>query len=107
VIRQDLERAELAIDPSLAYRYSVVAARWEELRLAIDRGNITPGDDRRFHELGIVLRTLTEKIGLPTCRADHHGPEGIPGLTGDDGFPPMDFSYLLTGETWQTAAEGW
>ncbi len=38
VIRQGLEISELAIDPSLAYRYSVLAARWEELRLAIDPG---------------------------------------------------------------------
>jgi hypothetical protein len=63
------------------------------------------GDQHQIH--AVSLRALTDKIGLPTCAEEHHGRDGILGLTQNNVFHPMDGSYLLSGETWQTAAEGW
>ena len=63
---------------------------------------------RDQHQIyAVSLRALTDKIGLPTCAEEHHGRDGILGLTQYNVFHPMDGSYLLGGETWQTAAEGW
>jgi hypothetical protein len=61
------------------------------------------GDQQQIH---MVSLRPCRKIGLPTC-AEGHGRDGILGLTQYNFFHPMDGSYLLSGETWQTAAEGW
>jgi hypothetical protein len=106
VIREYLERVGPPTEPALRYRYSVIAARWERLRLQRDRGQSTPADDRRFWELSSVLRTLTEKIGLDALD-ETTDPEAIPGITSWGGFLPLDLGYLIAGETWQSAAEGW
>ena len=48
-------------DLTLVYRYSVVAAQWEAVRLKIDRGNhVTAADDRHLAELGKLLAGLTD-----------------------------------------------
>jgi hypothetical protein len=114
-IRDYLGKIEPAIDPALIYRYSVTAAWWEALRVLIDRGDVTPANDRRFTDLGGVLRSLTEKVGLETW-TDDRGAEGrrvksfhsagIPGLTSPAGYLPHDPSRIVA-ETWQEAAEGW
>jgi hypothetical protein len=61
-IRDYLDR--MGEDPVIARRYSFVAARWEALRLAQDRGKTTPGEDARFLELSAVLQALTNQLGL-------------------------------------------
>jgi hypothetical protein len=63
-------------DPESIYPYSVTAARWEVLRLVIDQGKGTPGDDRRFRELSGVLRGRTEKLGLDSATDGRCGPDG-------------------------------
>jgi hypothetical protein len=107
IIRDGVTRMVPAIDPATRYRYSVLAARWERLRVLIHSGGSTPADDTRFRDLTVILRALSEKHGIPTATEDHAGPDAIVGVTGYDGFLPGDSSYLLSGETWQTAAEGW
>jgi hypothetical protein len=93
-IRDYLDKRDLSIDPTMLYRYSVTAAQWEAVRLFIDRGNVTPADDRRFADLTNVLRALSEQIGL--------GGE----LTDSRGFLIGDPSRIIC-DTWQEAAEGW
>lgn len=100
-------------EPALARRYSLVAARWEALRLAMDRGKTTPADDARFRDLSDVLRALTAKLGLATgtganrSSSNNLGPEAIAGITDRAGFLPRDPQRIVQAETWQTAADGW
>ena len=105
IIRDDVHWLGPPTDRATIYRYSMVASRWEALRLLRRRGESTAADDQRFWELTTLLRTLTEKIGLETATEDHRGPDAIPGVTGFDGFLPLDYSHLIAGETWQTAAQ--
>jgi hypothetical protein len=84
----------MGADPTTARRYSLVAARWEALRLAIDRGHTTPGTDDRFRELTPILKALTVELGL--------GPE----VTGWKGFLSGDPERIIC-DTWQEAADGW
>jgi hypothetical protein len=95
--------ARLDADPAVARRYSLVAARWEALRLAMNRGKTTPADDARFLELTGVLRALTAKLGLAT----HPGTEAVEGITDRAGFLPRDPQRIIYAETWQMAADGW
>ncbi len=90
-IRQYLARMDA--DPATARRYSVVAARWEALRLAMERGRTTPGDDKRFLELSHILGGIGAKLGFTE-------------LTDANGFLPGDCQRLMC-RTWQEAAEGW
>lgn len=78
--------------PAMARRYSVVAARWEELRLAMDKGKTTPADDARFLDLSHTLKAIGSKLGF----AD---------LTDADGFLPGDPARIIC-SAWQEAAEG-
>jgi hypothetical protein len=50
-IRDYLDKQEPPLDPTLVYKYSLIAAQWEAVRLLIDRGKGTVADDRRFNEL--------------------------------------------------------
>lgn len=107
VIRQDIHRLTDA-DRSLIYRYSMTATRWEALRLLIDQGKSTPADDRRFSELSAILWDLTERLGLEVATEERCAPDAVVGITVPwGGFIPGDCSYLISGETWQTAASGW
>ncbi|OBB86062.1 hypothetical protein [Mycobacterium sp. 852002-30065_SCH5024008] len=92
-IRQYLNNQDdLSVTAADAYRYSITAAQWEAMRLLIDKGNGTAADDRRFAELGHVLRKLSAQIGL------------VNELPTD--FLPRDPSRLID-KSWQEAAEGW
>jgi hypothetical protein len=78
-------------DRSVVRRYSFLAARFEELRLAQHDGKTTPADDDRLSEVGRMLDTLTKKLNL--------GP-------GFNGYLPRDPQRLLNG-TWLDAARLW
>jgi len=92
-IRDYLDRQDdLAADALTIYRYSLVAAQWEAMRLLIDSGNGTPADDRRLADLGNALKMLSRQVGL-----------------GDElptGFLPRDPSRIIC-DDWQEAARGW
>jgi hypothetical protein len=51
-------------DPSLVRKYSFVAARFEEMKLAQVDGKTTPDDDYRFREVTQMLQVLTKRLGL-------------------------------------------
>jgi hypothetical protein len=51
-------------DRGLVRKYSFVAARWEETKLAQRDGKTTPDDDQRFRELTDMLLVMTKKLGL-------------------------------------------
>ncbi|MEB3023919.1 hypothetical protein [[Mycobacterium] crassicus] len=105
-IRQYLANVTPAINPVVAHRYSLVAARWEALRLLIDSGNGTARDDQRFSDLGGILRALTKQLGVPTCTDENRGADGIPGLTWPNGFLPGDPERILAAD-WREAARDW
>ena len=107
VIRGDIARMELPLDPATVRRYSIIAARWEELRLLIHEGKSAPADEHRFREGTPIFRALTAELGLDAADETHPGPETIPGITGWDGFLACDFSYLIANETWQSTAADW
>jgi len=89
----------------------VVAARWEELRLAMDRAKTTPADDERFRELSHALKALTDEMWLtgphlpPSARSAERWPDHVPGLTDVRGFLPGDPQRLWCRD-WREAA-GW
>jgi hypothetical protein len=91
-VRHYLDRK--GADPTVARRYSLVAARWDALRLAIHRGQTTPADDVRFRELSQILQALTVKLGLGT------------NLTDARGFLPSDPQRIIC-RSWVEAAAGW
>jgi hypothetical protein len=78
-------------DQGLVRKYSFLAARWEELRLAQHDGKTTPADDDRLSEVGGMLDALTKKLDL--------GP-------GFNGYLPRDPQRLLSG-TWLDCARLW
>jgi hypothetical protein len=51
-------------DRATVRRYSFVAARWEELKLAQIDGRTKPDDDTRLRELGDTLLVLTKQLGF-------------------------------------------
>jgi hypothetical protein len=51
-------------DQPLVRKYSFVAARWEEMKLAQIDGKTTPADDATFHEVTEMLTVLTKRLGL-------------------------------------------
>jgi hypothetical protein len=51
-------------DQPLVRKYSFVAARYEQMRLAMHDGRTTPADDVRFREVCEMLKVLTKKLGL-------------------------------------------
>lgn len=104
-IRQYLGTIDPPLDPALTYTYSVTAARFERMRLLIDRGRATPTDDARYHELTQVLRTLTERLSLPLVCAVH-GDDAIPGVTDSLGRLPRDACRFLH-DSWRDIAEVW
>jgi hypothetical protein len=81
-------------DQSLVRRYSFVAARFEEMKLAqLDR-RTTPDDDVRFQDVTHMLKALSKKLGL--------GDD----ITDRDGCLPGDPQRILTG-TWLEDARMW
>jgi hypothetical protein len=92
-------------DPVKVRQYATLAARWEELRLRIDRRQTTPGDDARYRELSAALRVLTAELGLKVVSVDHG--DGVAGITDAAGFLPGDVQRLFDGIDWRAAAEDW
>jgi len=91
-------------DPVVARRYALVASRFEQLRLALDRGRTTPADGARYREVCATLRALTRELGLKAVTVGTG--EAIPGITDTDGFLPGDPQRLFMGVDWRSAAEG-
>jgi hypothetical protein len=108
-IRQALDG--MGRDPIIANRYSVVAARWEELRLAMYQRRTTPGDDDRFRDLSRVLKALTDELWPreqpvePTAECLAEFPDYVPGITSAQGFLPGPDRIIC--KSWQDAAGGW
>jgi len=75
-------------------RYSFLAARFEELKLAQIDGRTTPDDDARFREVGNMLKALTERLGL--------GDD----ITGWKDFLPKDPQRLIS-DSWPDCARLW
>jgi hypothetical protein len=107
VIREYIARIMPPVDPTDLFRYSVLAARWEFLRLLAHNGGSTPDDDRRFRELTPLLAALTARIDLPdVATEDHSGPDAVPDITTYAGHLPLDIGELM-GETWHESAALW
>lgn len=81
-------------DLSLVRKYSFVAARFEEMKLAQLKGKTAPAEDVAFSEVTAMLRVLTQKLGL--------GDE----VTGWRDFLPRDPQRLLDG-SWEESARLW
>jgi hypothetical protein len=81
-------------DRSLVRKYSFVAARFEEMKLAqIDR-DTTPAEDVAFREVTEMLQVLTEKLGLGDS------------ITGWRDFLPRDPQRLID-DSWVESAKLW
>ncbi len=93
--------ANMDADPAIARRFSLVAALWEELRLATHQGKTTPGEYARFRELSAVLRALTKDLRLKTAKGTCS--DVIVGITDSAGFLPRDPSRIVC-DSWQGAA---
>lgn len=78
-------------DQTTVKRFSVIAARWEQLRLAQVEGKTTPGDDATLRELTSLLHVATHKLSLCTAR---------------NGFLPGDPQAIIS-NSWLDCARLW
>jgi hypothetical protein len=76
-----------------AARYAMVAARWEQLRLAQARGRTTPADDTRLRELAVSVQAFGETLGLG------------PNIT-VNGYLPGDPGRIIS-QNWRDNIEDW
>jgi hypothetical protein len=81
-------------DRASVRRYSFLAARFEELKLAQIDGRTTPDGDARFREVGDMLQALTKKPGLGDS------------ITGWNDFLPGDPQRLID-DSWVESARVW
>ena len=81
-------------DQPLVRRYSFLAARFEELKLAQIDGKTTPADDTVFHEVTEMLKVLTKRLGLGDS------------VTGWPGFLPNDPQRIIS-DSWLECARLW
>lgn len=81
-------------DQSLVRKYSFVAARFEEMKLAQLAGKTTPAEDTSFREVTAMLRLLTEKLGLGDSVTDRNN------------YLPRDPQRLLNC-SWLDCARSW
>jgi hypothetical protein len=81
-------------DRASVRRYSFLAARWEELKVAQIDGCTTPDGDARFREVGDMLQVLTQQLGLGDS------------VTGWNGFLVGDPQRLISG-SWLESARLW
>lgn len=81
-------------DRAAVRRYSFVAARFEEMKLAQIDGRTTPDEDARFREVEQMLRVLTDKLGL--------GDD----ITGWKDFLPGDPQRIIS-DSWVESARMW
>jgi hypothetical protein len=91
-------------DPVLVRRYATLATRWEQLRLAIEKGHTTPGDDVRYQDLSSALKVLSRELGLDTATVGHA--DCIPGITDSRGRLPRDTSRYFY-DDWVSIAMMW
>lgn len=75
-------------------KYSFVAARFEEMKLAQHDGRTTPDDDARFREVSEMLVVLTKKLGLGES------------VTGWNDFLPGDPQRIIS-DSWLQSARLW
>lgn len=81
-------------DRALVRKYSFVASRFEEMKLAQHDGRTTPDEDARFREVTQMLGVLTKKLGLGDS------------VTGWREFLPGDPQRILH-ESWLESARLW
>lgn len=81
-------------DRPLVQKYSFLAARFEEMRLAQHDGRPTPDADARFREVSEMLRVLTKKLGLGES------------VTGRNDFLPKD-PHRIPSDSWLACARLW
>lgn len=81
-------------DRGLVRKYSFVAARFEEMKLAQYDGRTTPDDDARFREVSEMLRALGKRLGLGDS------------VTGWRDFLPGDPQRIFSG-SWLESARLW
>lgn len=81
-------------DRALVRRYSFVAARFEEMKLAQHDGRTTPDDDARFQEVTGMLRVLGKRLGLGDS------------VTGWREFLPGDPQRIIS-DSWLRSARLW
>jgi hypothetical protein len=75
-------------------KYSFVAARFEEMKLAQVDGKTTPDDDYRFREVMQMLQGAYQRLGLGDS------------VTGWKEFLPKDPQRLIY-DSWLEAARMW
>jgi hypothetical protein len=93
-VRHYLDAFGVNTDPATLYRFSVLLASWEGLRLLIDAGRGTVADDHRLTALHHMLEPLSQEMGLGTE------------LTDKRGFLRRDPQRLICSD-WRHAAAGW
>jgi hypothetical protein len=81
-------------DQPLVRKYSLLAARFEQMRLAMRDGRTAPADDVRFREVTEMLKALTKRLGLGES------------VTGWLDFLPGDPQRIL-GDSWVECARLW
>jgi hypothetical protein len=82
------------VDQPLVRKYSFVAARFEEMKLAQIDGNTTPAEDAAFREVAEMLSVLTKRLGLGES------------ITGWNGFLPGDPQRIIS-DSWLECARLW
>ena len=80
-------------DRALVRKYSFVAARFEEMKLAQHDGRTTPDDDARFREVTEMLRALRKGLGFGD-------------VTGWNDFLPGDPQRIVS-DSWLECARLW
>jgi hypothetical protein len=78
----------------LVRKYSFLAARYEQMRLAMHDGKTTPANDVRFRELSDMLKVITKKLGLGDS------------VTGRKEFLPNDPQRIIS-DSWLESARLW
>lgn len=81
-------------DRAIVRRYSFLAARFEELKLAQHDGRTTPDDDARFQEVTEMLQVLGKRLGLGDS------------VTGWREFLPGDPQRIIS-NSWLESARLW
>lgn len=81
-------------DRFLVRKYSFVAARFEEMKLAHLAGDMTPAGDVAFREVTEMLQALTVKLGLGKS------------VTGWNDFLPGDPQRIIS-DSWPECARVW
>jgi hypothetical protein len=84
-------------DQPLARKYSFLAARFEEMKLAQIDGKTTPAEDAAFREVTEMLQVLTKRLDLAVAGD---------GITSWNGFLPGDPQRIIS-DSWLECARLW